>query len=405
LSVLLAGCGSSAPTAPSTPAPARLTLSGVVSGAGVGPLGGARVEVVSGVNLGQSATADAAGRYTLVDLVPGAMTLRASAAGYVPQTSTVTPSASQTVDFSLAVAAFVTNGRAIDALSQAGVGSVAVGGADIASTASDATGAFSVMASTTSTDPRLVILTGPTIVERRTNLRVPGADVLVSLIATSFDLRAFDEMFRVSQLLRWTTAPPLVVETRAVQFTTVSMVEGTAVADEMSASEQDGLVADLTWTLPQLTGGTFGGFATVTRQTANEGATIRLLNTGVITVCRVVGLTQLAGYWGYSRWQFRSDGTVTGGLVMLDRDFERSGSAFLRSLRAHELGHALGYNHVTVRPSVMNSSARIEPNAFDLESARIAFQRPPGNRSPDTDPSAASLNFISPTLTWSPPIR
>ena len=39
---------------------------------------------------------------------------------------------------------------------------------------------------------------------------------------------------------------------------------------------------------------------------------------------------------------------MTSGESMLDRDFERSGSPFLRSLRAHELGHALGYNHVTV---------------------------------------------------------
>ena len=36
-----------------------------------------------------------------------------------------------------------------------------------------------------------------------------------------------------------------------------------------------------------------------------------------------------------------------------------------------------GYNHVTVRPSVMNSSARIEPNDFDLNAVKLAFLRPP----------------------------
>lgn len=402
-------CGSKAPTAPSgspPPATARFSLSGVVSIAGAGgTVGGARIDIVSGANAGRTTTADGSGRYALADLVPGALALRASAPGYVALTSNISLSANQVADFSLPVAMFVTNGRAVDVLSQAGLGAVTITGTGLADTTSDATGTFSVAASDGLTDPRQVIFSAPTVVERRTNLRVPGADIVLSLIPGGFDLRAFDEMFRVPQLLRWTSAPPLLVETRALQFTNVNMVDGTALADEMSTLESDGLVTDLTWALPLLTGGTFTDFATTTRQTATEGATVRLLSTGMITVSRVAGLTAAAGFWGYSRWQFRSDGTITGGLVMLDRDFERSGSAFRRSLRSHELGHALGYNHVTVRPSVMNSAARIEPNAFDQEASRIAFQRQPGNRSPDTDPSAASLNVASLTLTWSPPIR
>jgi hypothetical protein len=80
---------------------------------------------------------------------------------------------------------------------------------------------------------------------------------------------------------------------------------------------------------------------------------------------------------------------------MLDRNFEKSGSIYRRSLRSHELGHALGYNHVTLRPSVMNQAATIEPNAFDMQAARIAFQRPPGNRRPDIDPVGVSINKAS----------
>ncbi len=53
----------------------------------------------------------------------------------------------------------------------------------------------------------------------------------------------------------------------------------------------------------------------------------------------------------------------------------------------------------------MNSAARIEPNAFDLDACRIGFARPPGNRAPDADPSSASLNLRSLPLTWSAPIR
>jgi hypothetical protein len=74
---------------------------------------------------------------------------------------------------------------------------------------------------------------------------------------------------------------------------------------------------------------------------------------------------------------------------------------FRRSLRAHELGHALGYSHVTVRTSVMNSNARTEPNEFDREATQIVYQRPPGNRSPDTDPDPFSINTMRLTARWS----
>ena len=85
---------------------------------------------------------------------------------------------------------------------------------------------------------------------------------------------------------------------------------------------------------------------------------------------------------------------------MLDAAFDTTDGPFRRSLRVHELGHALGYNHVTLRESVMNSSARIEPNEFDLHGARLAFLRPPGNRSPDEDPDEFTSNLGTGMLTW-----
>jgi hypothetical protein len=115
-------------------------------------------------------------------------------------------------------------------------------------------------------------------------------------------------------------------------------------------------------------------------------------------------LTSATGFWGYGRWQQTPDGTVTGGLVMLDREFEESGSPFRRALRAHELGHALGYQHVAARTSVMNPAAREEPNASDRAASHVAFQRVPGNRSPDIDPDTASLNRRGRPY-WSAPIR
>lgn len=284
-----------------------------------------------------------------------------------------------------------TSGRVTNALTDDGVPGVSISGAGVAPATSDGSGNF-VVGITASVAAPVVGFTGSTYVTRTTSVRVPGPAAAVSLIPAAFDLRAFDEMFRVAQLLRWSDAPPLVIETRTLQFTGVNDAEFTALADQMTDGEYAQLAADLTWALPQLTGGRFTSFASVTRTDAEVGARVRILNTGVITVARYVGLTQATGFWGFSRWFFRGDGTITSGESMLDRDFERSGSPFLRSLRAHELGHALGCNHVTVRASVMNAAARTEPNEFDRDASRIAFQRPPGNRSPDVDPSGTAAN-------------
>ena len=296
-----------------------------------------------------------------------------------------------------------TSGRVIDALTEAGAASVAITGMDVVSTMSDANGNFSV--GVTSGGAPTILFNGSSYVARTTTVRVPGPAASVSLIPSPFDLRAFDEMFRVSQLLRWTEAPPLRVQTRTLQFVGVNDSDATALDDEMTDAEYTRLVDDLRWALPQLTGGRFTEFAGVTRERADVGARVRILNSGVISIARVAGLTGATGFWGYSRWSSQANGAVTGGECMLDRDFERSGSPFLRSLRSHEFGHALGYNHVTVRASVMNPAARIEPNDFDRDASRIAFQRPPGNRSPDVDPGGVSANGRPPIAgAWSPAV-
>jgi len=92
---------------------------------------------------------------------------------------------------------------------------------------------------------------------------------------------------------------------------------------------------------------------------------------------------------------------MQGGIVMLDRGFDQSANQFRRSLRTHELGHALGYQHVIAQPSVMNANARTEPNAFDRNGAKLAFQRPPLNRTPDIDPDPFTPNLRAATqIIW-----
>jgi hypothetical protein len=406
--ILASACGDSnrsTPTTPSptpTPAPARFTLTGTVRATATGDgIGGANVSIIGGVNTGRTTTAEASGRYVLADLTAGQFTLRAVAPGYLPLEQPVTLSADHVQDVSLTLSQFTTNGWLVDALTSAGLGGVTIAGGGFSAAPSAADGFFTITGSTATGDPAMFTFSAPGIVERRTSLRVPGADAIVSVIPTSFDLRAFDEMCRGSQLLRWTAPPPLTIERRTLQFTSTGASTFTALSGSLTDAEVGQLEGDLTWALPPLTGSRFETFGDVVVQESAPGATVPFLVSGRITVARFDGLTAATGFWGFSRWQFRSTGEVIGATIMLDANFETSGSPFRRSLRAHELGHALGYNHVTVRPSVMNSNARTEPNAFDREATQIVYQRPPGNRPPDTDPDPFSINTMRLTQRWS----
>lgn len=395
----LSACGSSKPTTPSV-----LDLSGTITNTAGGLVAGGRIDVTAGANLGAGTNADSTGYYRLAGLSPGSLTLQISAVGHATATRDVTLDVSQVVDVQLTLTAPYTTGRVFDLISQAGFGGVRVAGSTLTATTSDTTGTFAVLATTSLSAPLDVTFSAPSVVTRRTLIRVPGPAASVSLLPASFDLASFDQMFRVPRLLRWRNPPPLLIETRAAQFVDVNAAAVTTLTDTMTDAEADSLLADLSWALPQMTGGAFQSFAGVTRRQSDPGVSIPELGGGNILVIRVIGLTALAGYWGYSRWQYLPDGTIVGGIVTLDRDFERSGSPFLRSLRTHEFGHALGYNHVTSRVSVMNSSGRIEPTQWDLDACRIAFARTPGNVPPDTDPTGYSTNIFAGAV-WGPPIR
>ena len=286
------------------------------------------------------------------------------------------------------------NGVAVDAVSERPLGGVTVRVDGLGEAITSAAGAFHFAAA----DPqvvRAVTMSSAQTVERVTRLRVPGPDATLSLMPSALDLAAFNQMCRGNggELHRWTAAPRVVVQNRVLQFTNITDVDYSALGSIMSDGEAGVLLDDLAWALPQLTGGAFTAFAGSQRETASEGDQVRVSRTGVIVVARYEGLTAATGFWGYTRWSWNGAGEMIAAIVMLDRNFETSNSPFRRSLRAHEFGHALGYNHVTARPSVMNSAATIEPNPFDRDAAKLAFQRPPLNRAPDVDPDPFTGNL------------
>jgi hypothetical protein len=107
----------------------------------------------------------------------------------------------------------------------------------------------------------------------------------------------------------------------------------------------------------------------------------------------------LAKTIGYGMWSEQPDGSIVGGAMYLDRAFDRDDNR-RRLLRIHELGHALGYQHVESRTSIMNPSIGPEPTEFDRQGAMVAFARPAGNKSPDVDPAATVLSASSGGGRW-----
>ena len=249
-----------------------------------------------------------------------------------------------------------------------------------------------------------VTVRGSGIVERETRVNGPGSGVTkLSLIPTSFDLEAFDQMFRSlnSRLSRWTTRPSLVVLGTVMDYRTAG--ESYEATSEMLTDDEVSLmIAHVTEGLAFLTGSTYQTFASVTVERPAAGTRYTPFKPGSITVGRYRGVSLFARTIGWGQWGEAADGSILGGATFLDRDFDRDDSR-RRLLRVHELGHALGYQHVEKRTSIMNPAIGPEPNDFDRAGALIAFQRPVGNTSPDVDPANAAVSSSTGAVRWSAP--
>ena len=234
------------------------------------------------------------------------------------------------------------------------------------------------------------VVRGSGVVERETRLSPSAAGpMLLSLIPSSFDMVAFDEMFRGlnSRLQRWTSRPSLVVLGSVMDYRGAGQ-SYEATGEAMSDEEVDLMVTHLTEGLGVLTGNTYFTFASVEVERPAAGARVETIRPGKIVVGRYNGITTFARTIGYGQWAETPDGAIVSGAMYLDREFDRNDSR-RRLLRIHELGHALGFQHVESRTSIMNPAIGPDVNEFDRGGARIAFQRPVGNHAPDVDPSTS----------------
>jgi Matrixin len=232
----------------------------------------------------------------------------------------------------------------------------------------------------------IVTLSGTSIVERRRNVAIPADLTKETLIPAAFDLEAFDEMFRGNgRLQRWTSAPALVVLGSVMLYHRVGSDEYQATSASLTDEEIALLIEHLTEGLALLTGQRFTSFSSVKVERPASGERVNTLRTGSIVAGRYRNVQAESNTIGLGRWAIDEESfEVTGGAIYLEHNFDRSETA-RRLLRIHELGHALGYQHVTKRTSIMNPTIGPSPTEFDRSAAMIAFERQPGNQSPDDD--------------------
>lgn len=286
--------------------------------------------------------------------------------------------------------------HAINVLDAASVAGVSVTGPELTGGTTDASGGVSIASTTSATFA--IDVADSRYVTRNTLVRVPGAEATVSLIPSSFNLTAFNEMYRRDRLQRWTSQPALRIVSNVLDFTSTSDTDfrTTATAEALTPAEIQSVIDDLAYGLPLLTAGTYASFATISTIPVATGDDVTMLVEGSITFARCRGLTAARNSSGLGQWSYRTDDSIAAGMLCVDRDFELSNSSVGGGVRLHELGHALGAQHVTSLDHVlMNPVISVnDVTDWDRSAARIAFQRPPGNRAPDQDPSSFSTNRV-----------
>ena len=270
-------------------------------------------------------------------------------------------------------------------------------GSSVRSTSSDGDGLVTLEAS--GPGRYAVRVAAAQFVTRQTTVAIPGGDARLDLIASSFDLVAFDQMFRGAtsggRLIKWLAAPALVVQRTGLLWASSPDDRYLAEDEQWTDADIDGVIADLTFGLQMISAGVFPAFSAIRVEQAAAGTMVTVPQAGAIVVARYRSLRGPSGsrVGGLGKTNTDTAGVIHGGMIMLDRDSELAQSAAPRQLRVHELGHALGTSHVTSRLSFMNPDGTGGlPNEADKEAFRVAARRSPGNRSPDVDVADFTLN-------------
>lgn len=182
------------------------------------------------------------------------------------------------------------------------------------------------------------------------------------------------EMLRGDQAtrLRWDRVPELVVLQPVMQYTKAGGTQYRATSETLTDNELAALIGDLTQALAQLTDNAFPGFARVRTEAAASGDLVNVMRPGQIVVARYKGVRDQLATIGFGGRSTRGN-VIRAGSIILDSEYDRTNDN-RRLLRTHELGHALGYNHVQSHASIMNPRVGSEMTDFDRAVVRIAFE-------------------------------
>jgi hypothetical protein len=271
-----------------------------------------------------------------------------------------------------------------------GIANVVISGAAPIGTRTDARGFFTLSAATST---YALLLTHPDFVERRTAAALPASGLHVSMIPSTFDQAAFEEFAPRSTttgLRRWTMNPSLIVLRNVVEYDGVSY-DPLVTDRQVSETDFNCMVDGVQRAITPMSDSTLT-FKKVDVRSLPAGSRFSIPSTAEGTIV----LTAARGVLANGRASAFADGqpdVLVRGVVWITADnLSLCGSTAARVF-PHELGHALGYQHVTLEPSVMSG---IDPTsaltAFDREALRIIYQRPPGNRTPDIDPPSYVIN-------------
>jgi len=190
----------------------------------------------------------------------------------------------------------------------------------------------------------------------------PGADAVA--------LREFLEGTR-GHREAWQTTPELIVLRSVMEYGSADITSGyVARAERLTDDEIGRLISDLTHALAELTDGKLATFSAVRVELVPAGQRVKVFRPGQVVAGRFRGVQAKTGSLGYSGRMTRG-ATITAAAVILDRDFDHN-SDRRRLLRTHELGHALGYNHVESCPSFMNPRIGSGITGFDRGAIKLA---------------------------------
>lgn len=249
-------------------------------------------------------------------------------------------------------------------------------------------------------------LTHPAYVDRETSVRVPDdRTVDLSLIPLSHNMAAFEELSpRTAGLQRWTRNPKLLVLTHAVDYSaaTLGFREFPVINRRISPGQLDCLSAGIAAALPDMGGGHLT-WESIEIGEVEPGTRFRTDQTEDGTIV-VLPATSLGAVGRGTAYVGAEPFTLTRGAVWMTTDL--IDFCLISLLYRHELGHALGYLHVTRTVSMMSEGLPATLTEFDRSSISILFQRRPGNRSPDRDPSGVPVNVAAAGLRYgSEPLR